>query len=262
MFSNQNYAGAWFCIIWPLSLAVLIDSLNKKVNKFICISILISITTAIFLTTSRSALSGLILLLPLMTGISFLTYLLPIILFGILFFFISNTSLVDSDLQNYIADIFPNEFWQQLSFENFLSSEVRMNIWGDTLIFISQKPLIGWGAATFPILYFSETKVYVSHAHNLILDLANNYGIPITIIIFGSIILICFYSFFKIYINESFTKTQVFERAWFSSFFVLLISQLWDVQYYDGRISIVFWILLAGLKEVIKTKSSLEKTNL
>ena len=257
VFSNQNYAGAWFCMIWPLSLAILMNSLNKKVNKFICLSILISLTTSIFLTTSRSALGGLFLLVPLMTGISFLTYLTPIIFLTILFIFLANANLVNSDLQNSLEDIIPNGYWQQFNFENFLSKESRINIWKNALIFISQKPLIGWGAATFPVLYLLETKAYVSHAHNLILELANNYGIPITIMIFGAIILICFYSFFEIYINESFTKTQFYEKAWFSSFFVLLISQLWDVQYYDVRISIVFWILLAGLKEVITPKLSL-----
>ncbi len=262
VFNNQNYAGAWFCIIWPLSLAALLDSLNKKVNKFICLSILISITTAIIITTSRSAWGGLILLVPLMTGLSFLPYLLAIIFLAILFIFLAKANLVQSDLQNYIKDIIPNRFWQEFSPENFLSRETRLDIWGKALIFISQKPMFGWGAATFPILYFLETKAYVGHAHNLILELANNYGIPITIIIFGSIIQICFYSFFKIYISESYTKVQFFERAWFSSFFVLLISQLWDIQYFDGRISIVFWILLAGLKEVIKPKVQLEKTNL
>ncbi len=96
----------------------------------------------------------------------------------------------------------------------------------------------------------------------MILELANNYGILITVMIIGSILFICFFSFFKIYINKSFTNTQFFEKAWFSSFFVLFISQLWDIQYYDGRISIVFWILLAGLKEVITPKVIEEKSNL
>ena len=44
----------------------------KFKNKFITISILISITISIILTTSRSAWGGLVLLIPLMTGISFL----------------------------------------------------------------------------------------------------------------------------------------------------------------------------------------------
>ena len=262
VFNNQNYAGSWFCIIWPLSLAALLDSFNKKVNKFICLSILISITTAVIITTSRSAWGGLILLVPLMTGLSFLPYFLPIIFFGIVCIFIANANLVPSDLQNFIRDIIPNRFWQEFNPENFIARESRIDIWGKALIFISQKPIFGWGAATFPILYFLETEAYAGHAHNLILELANNYGIPITIIIFGSIILICFNSFFKIYINESYTKIQFFERAWFSSFFVLLISQLWDIQYFDGRISIVFWILLAGLKEVITSKEQLGNTSL
>ncbi len=262
VFNNQNYAGSWFCIIWPLSLATLLDSLNKKVNKFICLSILISITIAIIITTSRSAWGGLILLVPLMTGLSFLPYFLPIISFAILCIFLANANLVPSDLQNYIRDIIPNRFWQEFSPENFLTRESRIDIWRNALFFISQKPILGWGAATFPILYFLESKTYTAHTHNLILELANNYGVPITIIIFGSIIIICFNSFSKIYINESFTKTQFFERAWFSSFFVLLVSQLWDIQYFDGRISIVFWILLAGLKEVITTKPPLNNTNL
>jgi len=32
---------------------------------------------------------------------------------------------------------------------------------------------------------------------------------------------------------------------------LFLFSQLVDVQYFDGRISITFWILLAGAKNII-----------
>ena len=32
LFSNQNYAGAWFCIIWPLCLASFLDSLNLLIH--------------------------------------------------------------------------------------------------------------------------------------------------------------------------------------------------------------------------------------
>ena len=53
LFNNQNYAGSWFCIIWPLSLAALLDSVKNKIDKYITLSFLISITIAIILTTSR-----------------------------------------------------------------------------------------------------------------------------------------------------------------------------------------------------------------
>ena len=42
-----------------------------------------------------------------------------------------------------------------------------------------------------------------------------------------------------------------FEKAWWVSTFLFIISQCFDVQYFDGRISIVFWILLAGIKTII-----------
>ena len=43
-----------------------------------------------------------------------------------------------------------------------------------------------------------------------------------------------------------------YEKAWWTSFVVLLISQMIDIQYFDLRISIVFWILLAGIRSIIR----------
>ena len=60
----------------------------------------------------------------------------------------------------------------------------------------------------------------------------------------------------KIFRKNSYSKIDFFERAWYSSFLVLFCSQLVDIQYFDVRISLVFWILLAGLKEIIKNSFS------
>ena len=42
-----------------------------------------------------------------------------------------------------------------------------------------------------------------------------------------------------------------YEKAWVSSLIVLILSQLVDIQYFDGRISLAFWILLAGSRNII-----------
>ena len=259
LFNNQNYAGAWFCLIWPLCLAALIESFSKKLEKYICLSILLSITAALILTTSRSAWGGLILLVPLMTGVSSLLYFLPVIVVIFILILLSISSTIPFEIQNFAREIIPNRFLQEFIPQNFEGRESRPEIWESAIIFITQKPFLGWGAAAFPVLYYYEKSAYAGHSHNLILELALSYGIPTTILIFGSIFLITFYSFKKIFINISFYKIDFFERAWFSSFFVLLISQLVDIQYFDGRISIVFWILLAGLKEIIESKVNLKR---
>ena len=119
LFNNQNYAGAWFCIVWPLSLATLLDSLKNKVNKYITLSFLISITTAIILTTSRSAWGGLILLIPLMSGLSSIIYLLPIIFLALILIMLITSNIVPIDFQNQIREIMPYRFWQEFIPENF-----------------------------------------------------------------------------------------------------------------------------------------------
>ena len=49
------------------------------------------------------------------------------------------------------------------------------------------------------------------------------------------------------------------KKAWWTSFFVLLISQMIDIQYFDIRISLTFWILLAGMRSIIRENNI--KTN-
>ena len=40
------------------------------------------------------------------------------------------------------------------------------------------------------------------------------------------------------------------------SFLVLFLTQMFDVQYFDGRISVMFWLLAAGLIQVISEKKT------
>ena len=118
------------------------------------------------------------------------------------------------------------------------------------------------GAASFPFYYFTSKNIYKGHPHNLIIDLAFNYGLIITLLVFGFIFLILIFSLKKLFFSyKKFEQINYFERAWISSFLILLISQMFDVQYYDGRIAITFWILLTGLRCLInKDEKSLIDT--
>ena len=50
-------------------------------------------------------------------------------------------------------------------------------------------------------------------------------------------------------------------RAWFASSLIFFISHLVDIQYFDVRISLLCWILLAGLKKFLEDEDSEEKLN-
>ena len=66
----------------------------------------------------------------------------------------------------------------------------------------------------------------------------------ILIFVFLSII---FNGYKKIYFKRGIFE-NIIDKAWVSATIIFLISQLIDVQYYDARISLMFWILLAGIK--------------
>ena len=223
LFNNQNYAGAWFCILWPLSLAALLDSLNKRVNKYISLGILISITISIIITTSRSAWGGLILLIPLMTGISSIHFLSLIIFILLLLVLFSVLNSLPIDLQNYFRDLLPERYIQEFVPEYFNRRVSRLDIWSNAIVFISQRPILGWGGAAFPVLYFFRNEAYINHSHNIILELAVSYGIPITIVIFGAILIICILSFKKVFVSASYTQTNFYEGL--AIFLILIYSQ-------------------------------------
>ena len=64
---------------------------------------------------------------------------------------------------------------------------------------ISQRPLFGWGAGTLPYVtsYLPPFQNY-QHTHNLIIEIAFNFGIPTSIIIFTTIATIIKKAFIKI----------------------------------------------------------------
>ena len=249
LFSNQNYAGCWLNIVWPFSIAIFLEKKHIFLKKGASIIFMISILLASFLTSSRNAWGGLFLTLPILLS----TYSSRLLLFIIAICLLS--------LILFLLNLFSEGFniLSQINIEEYSNSVDRRSsiiLFAAKMIF--KNPILGYGAATFPIYYFLETAAYKGHTHNLIIDLTFNYGIIISILIFSNIFKICFESFNKIFLSKlEIYSNNYFERAWWTSFFILLLSQMVDVQYYDLRISISFWILLSGLKCIIKEKINL-----
>ena len=61
-------------------------------------------------------------------------------------------------LDNFSSDSYPNQ------------ANARRTIFGVALRLIAQRPLIGWGAAAFPIYYGFQKGIFISHTHNLFID--------------------------------------------------------------------------------------------
>tara|TARA_S200000501_G_scaffold375341_1_gene427106 strand:- start:1207 stop:2583 length:1377 start_codon:yes stop_codon:yes gene_type:complete len=256
LFSNQNYTGCWLNIVWPFVIAIFLEKTNVFYKKGVSLVFLISIALSSFLTSSRNAIAGLFLTLPIIIGKSFYRlFLYSIILLGIIFilylsnFFPNNINVIIESCISKSFNLFSQLGNNQLQFEYSNMVDKRITIFSYTIGMILKNPIFGYGASTFPFYYSLKHGVYKGHAHNLIIDLTFNYGLLISILIFIGIFFISFQSFRKLFLLKiRVLSINYFERAWWTSFIILLISQMFDVQYYDLRISIAFWLLLSGLK--------------
>jgi len=260
LFNNQNYAGIWMAMTWPFCLFELKKNSRNITSKFIIILISICFACFIFMTDSRNAILGFLISTPIVLGSSSLIWYLPTLIIGLSILAIAVIPIFPESFQIFMKSFVPSRLYTlfpEIGLE-YVRSYPRVNKWLAALNFIASKPFFGWGAASFPIIYRIKSGEWFGHSHSLPLELAVSYGIIPTIAIFSTYIFILYLAFIKIFrspkikINE---HTLSFHRALFASFLIFLLSHLVDIQYFDARISLYSWILLAGLKSLIEEKN-------
>ncbi len=254
LFNNQNYAGCVLASTFPFFFASIF---NKKKNLSLNIfSILLSfiVVLEILLTTSRNAFLGLILgtlilLIPLKIKNIYLVF------FSFLCTFI--LGILSKTLLNLYFPVF--NIFSRLNYENF-ANDPRIIIWKSSLEYILRKPFLGWGGNSFSSIWNYENDVIYLHSHSAPLELSIQYGIFTSLIMTFVIVFLVIKSFKKIFFENknkiiSFSKDNHFDRAWFAGTIIILFSNTFDILYFDLRINILIWVLLAGLRNVIKEKS-------
>lgn len=248
LFSNPNYIGIWLTLILPFSLAALnekykLRNLTKKITSFF---IFLSISLSIIFTNSRAAFIGLFIAITSMYGKKSIKFFVATILFFIIIYLISFIPVVPDQYDNLVKAIIPQNLLNKFSELFFnLDSNPRINIWKSAVRYIFQKPLLGWGAGSFPFLYLKESGNWNGHTHNLFLDLAISYGVIVASLIYLPIVIIIFRA-----LKFNFSKIKeyfYYEKAWCIAGLIFFLAHLYDVLYFDVRINFVNWILLAGL---------------
>ena len=123
----------------------------------------------------------------------------------------------------------------------------RIEIWDESIKLINKRPFLGYGAASFSLFYISKN---FGHTHNMLLQLAFDYGLPVSLLLCGFVITLLIKSWNKImyiYDKKESSREIIFDKSWLVASIVSVLSHLNDIVYYDGKISIFIWILLAGL---------------
>ena len=258
LFNNQNYAGLWMVMVWPFCISELKKPKRPFSKKIILFIVCFLFASFIFLTDSRNAILGLIISSPIVLGSSSLIWYLPTIMFGFFLLALTIFPIFPIEIQVFMKSIIPSRIYTlfpEIGFNN-ISSYPRVNKWIAGLVFLTNKPLFGWGAASFPVLYYIRSGEWFGHSHNLPLELAVSYGILPSLIVFSLYAVLLYLSFKKIskLPSQRNFKLEVFlnNKAWFAASLIFFTSHFVDIQYFDVRISAFCWILLAGLRSLLK----------
>ena len=249
LFSNQNYTGSWFNLVLPFCIALVFEKSRNLFKKSTSFFFLSATSFAIILTNSRNAWAGLALALPLFMGKEGII----LVLFGCFLFLLVFSPIFSGILQSNIQNLVPTHILHHFApagYQDMPSTRIDLFLHGIEIIKIN--PLIGTGAASFSSIYQQQTNFYRGHSHNLFSELAISYGVPVTIIFAISIISLLIISYYFIFlINKKTNELSFIDRSYWVAVFFFFLSQLADIQYFEGRISILVWILIASLKNII-----------
>ena len=251
LFNNANYTGLWLSALFPFVITELANKKNNFSKRLFLILLILLIIYFTFLTTSRNALLG--ILISIFFFFRFRSLLLvPLTLISVFLINFSNQLFVSAETSNtnFFLEMLINKF---ISLSNVNLS--RIEIYEIASNLISQNPIYGIGSSIFPYLYQNEGGVWeAQHTHNIILEIALNFGIPAAILMTFFVLNILRKSFLKLHPFSNQKKTYTIEKSILISTLVIVVSNFFDITYYDGRISILSWVLLSALKCIIDDK--------
>ena len=256
LFSNPNYAGIWLVLVLPFSFYLLRKASKSFLEKLIKSIFCFSFFYMSYLTGSRNALIGLLISILIFFGFR------KSILISI---FLSFTLLAGNIIFTFFglsnSFVITNSTIQKILEFNFFAMP-RIEIWMSALSRIHLRPILGWGPSTFSYLHYAKNDAFVipksivkaSHSHNISLELAHNFGIPLAIIITATIIIFLFIGFKSVYLKKDNNDSLILNKAWFASSLIIFITHLSDITLYDGKIGILISIIFSGLRCIINEK--------
>ncbi len=247
LFDYANIAGAWLALAWPLTLAALLEAGRGRGRRGVVLVIAASLVAAVFLTDSRNAWGALLLAVPLVAGPASWVWLLPLLLVVVAVIGLATLPWVPAALQEPARVLVPHAIWARLIDLDYGNQRplaiTRLAQWQVALGLIAERPWLGWGAAAFSVIYPLRTGHWHGHPHNLPIDLAVSHGVPAAVLVVGLVLWLLIRA-----ARLGMAGGSLFDRAWWAAALVLVALHATDIPFYDSRINVAGWVLLAGLR--------------
>ena len=246
LFDYANIAAAWLALSWPLLIGrLLLPGVNMP-RRILTVALVLSHAVCLWLTASRNAWAAAVLAIPLMLGPGAWPWLLPLLLVALLPLALSVFSWVPDALQATARAIVPDSLWSRLTDAAFPGrplATTRVGQWTVAVGLILERPWLGWGAAAFSLVYPLRTDQWLGHPHNLPLELGVSFGAPVALLLLALVLRVL-----VVALRRGMATANVSDRSWLVAFLMLMGIHATDLPYYDSRLNIAGWFLLAGLR--------------
>jgi O-antigen ligase len=234
-------------MVWPLLLAALLQRGLGRPARGLVLLLAVALVLAVYLTGSRNAWGALVLALPLVSGPLSWPWLLPLLAVALALVSLASLPAVSPVLQVPARSLVPEAIWARLSDLQFAGERplaiTRLAQWRTAVELIAERPWLGWGAAAFSLIYPQRTGHWHGHPHNLPIDLALSHGLPVALLVVGLVLWLLLRG-----LRGGILAGPLFDRAWWASVLVLVALHATDMPYFDSRINVAGWVLLAGLR--------------
>ena len=248
LFDYANVAGAWLGVIWPLLIAAVLrpDGWRRRGAALV---LALAAGTAVLLTQSRNAVGGLVLALPLVIGPSSWLLLLPVLLLVSSPLLLALLPGVPAGLKSGAMALLPDSILERLLERGDMPWKLtRLGQWIYAIQLVAARPWLGWGSAAFSVMYPIHASLrWHGHSHNLPLELAISHGVPVALLIVGTVL-----ALMMLALRRGILRQAPLERAWWTSALVLLTMHFTDLPFFDARLNLLGWILLAGVCAFIR----------
>ena len=246
LFDYANIAAAWLALSWPLLLGRLLLPGANMPGRILTVVLVLSHAVCLWLTASRNAWAAAVLAIPLVLGPGTWLWLLPVLLVVLLPLALSVFSWVPDALQVPARAIVPDSLWSRLTDSAFPGrppASTRLGQWTVAVGLTLERPWLGWGAAAFSFIYPLRTGQWLGHPHNLPLELGVSFGAPVALLLLALPLWMV-----AVVLRRGMATANVSDRSWLVAFIILIGIHATDLPYYDSRLNIAGWFLLAGLR--------------
>ncbi len=251
LFDYANIAAAWLAFSWPLLLAAALEPGLAWTRRWswrlvVVLALVAAQLAALYLTDSRNGWGAAVLAVPLVLGPARWLWLLPLLLLALAPVLLAVLPGVPDLLQHPARALVPEAIWGRLSdlaFSDRPLASTRLGQWTVAAGLVGERPWLGWGAAAFSLVYPKRAGVWHGHPHNLPMDLAISHGLPVALLLVGVVLWLLLRS-----ARLGMASGPVFERAWWTAVVILVLLHATDLPFYDGRLNVAGWLLLAGLR--------------